>query len=154
MIRVFLILLLAPGVVAADIYKCGVDGKVEFSDSPCGDSAERVEVRDNRIGGSLSEGLTGRSFAAEEGGADQAEDDEGGYDCPHISSTRLRQLKIREEVAPGMSPGDVLDTWGQPNQITTEHELVRWTFQDFYGERHIYFYDDCMVSRDSHIDLR
>lgn len=47
MLRMILVslLALASAPVAAEAYKCEVDGKVTFSDRPCGENQEKVEVR-------------------------------------------------------------------------------------------------------------
>lgn len=40
-----LIFTFLPFIAQAEIYKCEVDGKVSYSDEPCGSSAEKIEVK-------------------------------------------------------------------------------------------------------------
>lgn len=41
------IILSSQAAMAADIYRCEVNGKVEFSQLPCSDDAQKLELKDN-----------------------------------------------------------------------------------------------------------
>lgn len=136
---------------AADVYRCGD----RFSDRPCGEEAEAVELRPPSQGVRFDRGLEPDS--PQEAQEDKQESqpaarEEEEHECPFISSTRLRTLVIREEVAPGMTPEQVLRALGNPDHRYSDPQML-WTydlhedpyiFPNLTGIRRVYFRNGCV----------
>ncbi|WP_148864541.1 outer membrane protein assembly factor BamE [Marinobacter fonticola] len=146
------LLLSAPAV--ADVFRChGPDG-TRFSDTACGQDAERIVVEDNRIGGRFDTNLPPPNKKEPETEQDQAAtarppairppDDP----CRYIPSTDLRRYVIREQVVKGMTKENVIDAFGRPPE-TYPVPQETWVYTtDYYGLQYeltyVYFRDGCV----------
>ncbi|WP_081849564.1 DUF4124 domain-containing protein [Marinobacter nitratireducens] len=153
MIRILLItaaLSLAALAHPADVFRCeGPDG-VMYSDHPCGDSAETVQVIDNRIGGSLDRNLPPprQKEQTAESQLDKHEAQSREEACRFINSTDLRRYIIKEQVVKGMTRDHVRRAFGNPPETYTDPQEV-WIYQTrYYGAlyelTYVYFRDGCV----------
>ena len=139
---------------ASTVYRCSDDGNVRYSDEPCGDSAERIIVEDNRIGGNFGQNLPPEDDTT----ADQKTDAEEGVTgekastntCRFINSTDLRRYLIREQVVKGMTKDHVLRAFGRPPETyPTPQETWVYQTKDYgalYELTYVYFKDGCVES--------
>lgn len=140
---------------AAEVYRCqGTDG-VQFSDASCGDNAETVTIRDNRIGGSFNQNLPAPATTAPAAATptpqpppQAAEPEAPDSVCRFISSTDLRTYITREQVVKGMTQDNVLDAFGRPPE-TYPVPQETWVYHtDYYGRlyelTYVYFRDGCV----------
>lgn len=131
-----------PSLASAEIYKCEVDGRQTFSDSPCGDTAERVEVDPVTVGGRLDSGTNVETYKPP-----KRERASSSNDCPFINSTEMRRLRIENRVVAGMKPGDVRATWGAPTATRTARGFIQWAYRWDNGNRqYVYFQNGCVNS--------
>lgn len=139
---------------ASTVYRCSDKGDVRYSDEPCGDSAERITVQDNRIGGNFGQNLPPKN----ESNVDQQDDTEkpaaeekpDASACRFINSTDLRRYLIREQVVKGMTKDHVLEAFGRPPE-TYPTPQETWVYQTkYYGAlyelTYVYFKDGCVES--------
>lgn len=147
--RLWLLLVLLP-VSASAIYRCQTDQGVSFSDQPCGDSAERIVIPDNHIGGNFGDNLPEPRTNPEGPSSppDIREDSEST--CRFINSTRLRTYLARNQVVQGMTKDQVLKAFGRPPE-TYPVPQETWVYQtDYYGKlyelTYVYFRDGCVES--------
>lgn len=144
-------MLMAPALASAQIYKCQKGGETVFSDSPCGKSAQKVQVHPVTVGGRLDSHLPPASSSPAPRSHTRERDDP----CPYISSTRLRSLKVSNQIAKGMTPGQVSDSWGEPNSVYRSGGLTQWAYNYSDGSsRYVYFRHGCVSSLDSYDKLR
>ena len=131
----------------AQVFRCEKDGNTVFSDQPCGEDAESVELRDNRIGGSFDLNLPAQEPPAPEEPAQTPEPEEVGT-CRFINSTDLRRYLVREQVVRGMTREHVRRAFGNPPETYTSPQEV-WIYQTrYYGAlyelTYVYFRDGCV----------
>lgn len=140
--------LLALAVPAqAQVFRCDTDGNTVFSDQPCGEDAESVQLRDNRIGGSFNQNLPAQAAPDSEAQAEEPEPEEAGT-CRFINSTDLRRYLVREQVVKGMTRDHVRRAFGNPPETYTSPQEV-WIYQTrYYGAlyelTYVYFRDGCV----------
>ncbi|MDG5501485.1 DUF4124 domain-containing protein [Marinobacter sp. BGYM27] len=143
-------ILLLSASASAQVYKCEGPEGVRYSDSPCGENAERITIPDNRIGGSFNSNLPPQPEPATE----QAQPEERAASsnppspCKFINSTDLRRYIIREQVVKGMTKDNVLDAFGRPPE-TYPTPQETWVYStDYYGMlyelTYVYFRDGCV----------
>lgn len=135
------------GTTQAQVYRCTVDGSPVFSDQPCGEDAESVQMRDNRIGGSFNQNLPARTEPETEEETDDPEP-EAADTCRFINSTDLRRYLVREQVVQGMTRDHVRRAFGNPPETYTNPQEV-WIYQTrYYGAlfelTYVYFRDGCV----------
>ncbi|TGN38821.1 DUF4124 domain-containing protein [Marinobacter confluentis] len=143
------LLFLLPGFSAADIYRCESADGVRYADEPCGDQAEKINVQDNRIGGSFGQNLPEQ---AEPDPAPEPEPETANNEtdtCRFINSTDLRRYLIREQVVKGMTKDHVLRAFGRPPE-TYPTPQETWVYQTkYYGAlyelTYVYFKDGCVA---------
>ncbi|MGP4845065.1 hypothetical protein ACTXGQ_13100 [Marinobacter sp. 1Y8] len=142
-------ILLLSASATAEVYKCdGAEG-VRYSDSPCGDNAERIIVPDNRIGGSFDSNLPPPPEPVPEPSTPpRAASSNPPSPCTFINSTDLRRYIIREQVVKGMTKENVLDAFGRPPE-TYPTPQETWVYStDYYGMlyelTYVYFRDGCV----------
>ena len=141
MFRWLFLLALAPSLASAEIYKCDVGGQAVFSDSPCGESSERVEVDPVTVGGRLDTGTDVETYQPPKRQVSNDRDE-----CPYVDSTRLRRLIIQDKVVSGMKPGDVRRSWGAPSGVRTSGGLTQWAFHWPNGNhQYVYFRGGCVT---------
>ena len=84
-------LMLALSVLAvpaqAQVFRCEKDGNTVFSDQPCGEDAESLELRDNRIGGSFNQNLPVQESPDPEEQTEESEQEKEAGTCRFINST-------------------------------------------------------------------
>lgn len=133
---------------AEDIYRCESESGVRYADEPCGDQAEKITVRDNRIGGNFGQNLPTQpepeDTAEPEPTGQQAETET----CQFINSTDLRRYLIREQVVKGMTKENVIRAFGRPPE-TYPTPQETWVYQTrYYGAlyelTYVYFRDGCV----------
>jgi hypothetical protein len=132
----------------SEVFRCEKDGNTVFSDQPCGEDAQSVELRDNRIGGSFDQNLPERQPPATEEQVEESEPAEEADTCRFINSTDLRRYLIREQVVPGMTGENVRRAFGNPPETYTSPQEV-WIYQTrYYGAlyelTYVYFRDGCV----------
>ena len=151
MIRLMSLLLvliaLAPAV-QAQVYRCTDSAGPRFSDQPCGDNAETVPIRDNRIGGSFADNLPEEPEHTEatQPPPDSRQPEEDT--CRFINSTDLRTYLTRNQVVRGMTKDHVLRAFGRPPE-TYPTPQETWVYQTkYYGAlyelTYVYFKDGCV----------
>ncbi len=132
----------------AQVFRCEQDGNTVFSDQPCGDDAESVELRDNRIGGSFDQNLPAQEAPDPGEQAEESEPEEEAGTCRFINSTDLRRYLVREQVVRGMTREHVRRAFGNPPETYTSPQEV-WIYQTrYYGAlyelTYVYFRDGCV----------
>ncbi|MDN6319997.1 MAG: DUF4124 domain-containing protein [Marinobacter sp.] len=147
---IFLLALSAP--TQAEVFRChDAEDNTVFSDTPCGEDAKTMQLRDNRIGGSFNQNLPASQTADPEPN-EKKEDPQsktaGSETCRFINSTDLRRYLIKEQVVKGMTRehvrrafGDPPETYGNPREV--------WVYQSrSYGAltelTYVYFKDGCV----------
>lgn len=135
----------------AQVFKC-VDGqgRVTFSQVPCaGQTAERVEVRNNEIGGQFAtdQQVTDNKLRREvERDIRKIEKELAGAQqgaCKPFSDTEVRTMVLRNQVVPGMKMQDVFKAWGRPERINGRQHV--WWFGSMTGS-FVYAEDGCVES--------
>lgn len=134
---------------ASAVYRCDNADGVTFSDQSCGDNAERLTIRDNRIGGSFGDNLPEPAPEA----PDSQNNRSGAKPedtCRFINSTELRTYLARDQVVKGMTKEHVLKAFGRPPE-TYPVPQETWIYQtDYYGKlyelTYVYFRDGCVES--------
>lgn len=134
----------------AEVYRCSGPDGVSYSDTPCGDNAERVTVPDNRIGGNFSSNLPAlpEPNKSEPEQPAVATPPAQGSPCRYIPSTDLRRYIIREQVVKGMTRDNVIEAFGRPPE-TYPVPQETWVYTtDYYGMlyelTYVYFRDGCV----------
>lgn len=132
----------------AQVFRCEKDGNTVFSDQPCGEDAESVELRDNRIGGSFNQNLPVQEPRDTEEQEEKSEPEEEAGTCRFINSTDLRRYLVREQVVKGMTREHVRRAFGNPPETYTSPQEV-WIYQTrYYGAlyelTYVYFRDGCV----------
>lgn len=147
------LLMMLYGTVQAagtEVYRCAGPDGVRFADEPCGPGAETINIRDNRIGGSLGDNLPEypepEADPEPEAPRASADDDDP---CRHINSTRLRTLLARNQVIPGMTREQVERAFGRTSEVYTEPR-ESWVYQTrhygaIYELTYVYFRDGCVT---------
>ncbi|MGM0768574.1 MAG: DUF4124 domain-containing protein [Pseudomonadota bacterium] len=145
-----LVLLAAAAGAQAAVYRCQTETGTSFSDQPCGENAEAVDIRDNHIGGSFSDNLPAPTEAPdpEEKTDTHAEPQETQDTCRFINSTDLRTYLTRNQVVKGMTRDHVLRAFGRPPE-TYPTPQETWVYQTkYYGAlyelTYVYFRDGCV----------
>ncbi|ENO15543.2 hypothetical protein J057_09331 [Marinobacter nanhaiticus D15-8W] len=136
--------------VSSDVFRCtGADG-VSYSDTPCGETAERINVPDNRIGGSFDSNLPDlpKQQESEPEQSRTATPPVESSACRYIPSTDLRRYIIREQVVKGMTRENVIKAFGRPPE-TYPVPQETWVYTtDYYGMMYeltyVYFRDGCV----------
>lgn len=134
----------------ASVYRCQTPDGVVFADQPCGQDAETVTIRDNRIGGNFGDNLP--EFPAPEGSDGDPEEtlrsSQPESPCRHINSTKLRTYLARNQVVQGMTREQVQRAFGQTSEV---HPMPQetWVYQTrYYGAlyelTYVYFRDGCV----------
>lgn len=145
-----LLLMAFPFTVRAEVYRCQTDTGTSFSDQPCGENAEAITLRDNRIGGSFGDNLPPQADAADR--ADEADSPPARQNhegtCRFINSTELRTLLTRNQVVKGMTKDNVLRAFGRPPE-TYPTPQETWVYHtEYYGAlyelTYVYFKDGCV----------
>lgn len=147
-IALFFTLSALAGPSQAQVFRCEQDGNTVFSDQPCGDDAESVELRDNRIGGSFDQNLPAQEAPDPGEQAEESEPEEEAGTCRFINSTDLRRYLVREQVVRGMTREHVRRAFGNPPETYTSPQEV-WIYQTrYYGAlyelTYVYFRDGCV----------
>ena len=136
----------------AQVFRCiDAEGNTVFSDSPCGEDAEAIRLRDNHIGGSFNQNLPAPETAEPEpqDKAKNTSDNESkAATCRFINSTDLRRHLIREQVVEGMTREHVRRAFGNPPETYGDPQEV-WIYQTrYYGAlyelTYVYFKDGCV----------
>lgn len=144
-----LLLLSLPAVLPAQVYRCSTDSGTRFADQPCGDNAETITIRDNRIGGSFADNLPETEPPSIDADNDQqAARPQEETTCRFINSTDLRTYLTRNQVVKGMTKEHVLRAFGRPPE-TYPTPQETWVYQTrYYGAlyelTYVYFKDGCV----------
>lgn len=127
--------------VSAEVFKCqGGDGKVQFSDRPCGGLAEaeeqRIEVQAPNIGGSFAPSAEyqrrqaqddrEQEIRAVERDLERLDELASQLPCKRFSSTALRTLVIRNQVVVGMPKSEAARAWGAPTRVNGRQWAYHW----------------------------
>ncbi|WP_417518980.1 DUF4124 domain-containing protein [Marinobacter sp.] len=138
--------------VQADVFRCSdAEGNAVFSDTPCGENAQSIQLRDNRIGGRFDQNLPTPEAAApepQEKAGKPTEEESEPETCRFINSTDLRRYLIREQVVEGMTREHVRSAFGNPPETYGGPQEV-WIYQTrYYGAlyelTYVYFKDGCV----------
>jgi len=132
----------------AQVFRCEKDGNTVFSDQPCGEDTESIELRDNRIGGSFNQNLPAQEAPDPGEQSEESEPEEEAGTCRFINSTDLRRYLVREQVVRGMTREHVRRAFGNPPETYTSPREV-WIYQTrYYGAlyelTYVYFSDGCV----------
>lgn len=123
--------------VAADaaVYRCDVEGRVVYTDTPCKAEAEPLEVRTPSSIAPVQGGDLARDYD-ERIGAERAQRDEAsarwleGYQDNKAEAERIRAARVDGRVVPGMTPADVKLAWGMPDAVENpDAERERWVYR-------------------------
>ncbi|MDO3722238.1 DUF4124 domain-containing protein [Marinobacter sp. chi1] len=144
-----LLALLFPAATSAAIYKCEVGGKVSFTDEPCGDAAERVQVdAPPKSGMRLDTGTDIETYQPSK----LRKKESKPTSCAYINSTELKTLIIKERLKTGMKPEHVRKSWGAPTSINTSSGSVQWAYHWPTGNsNYVYFKDGCVSNFSSYV---
>ncbi|SHK18200.1 protein of unknown function [Marinobacter antarcticus] len=131
------------------VFRCDdAQGNTIFSDTPCSDDAEAIQLRDNRIGGRFNQNLPAPAAAEPEPEKKAGEASEPDS-CRFINSTDLRRYLIRGQVVEGMTREHVRSAFGNPPETYGGPQEV-WIYQTrYYGAlyelTYVYFKDGCVA---------
>lgn len=131
------------------VYRCASGDTVQFSDQPCGPGSERVEVRDNRVGGSLADNLPDYDDRPDPAPDEKEETETAEKDaCRFINSTNLRTYLARNQVVPGMTREQVQQAFGRTSEVYPTPQET-WVYQTkYYGAlyelTYVYFRNGCV----------
>lgn len=138
-----LTLIFAPAVGQGAVYKCTVDGSVVFSDEPCGSGSERIEIDTQAPSGMRLDSDSDIEFYQ----APERRRSSAAASCPHINSTKLNTLTIRNEIVRGMKPASVRKSWGSPTSVNTGTARTQWAYHWTNGSSsYVYFENGCVSS--------
>jgi hypothetical protein len=132
----------------AQVFRCEQNGNTVFSDQPCGENAESIELRDNRIGGSFDQKLPAQEASDPVEQDEKSKPEEEAGTCRFINSTDLRRYLVWEQVVRGMTREHVRRAFGNPPETYTSPQEV-WIYQTrYYGAlyelTYVYFRDGCV----------
>lgn len=140
---VLLCLLAVALPLSADIYKCRSDDGVRFADEPCGENAVRVEAEAALIGGDLSTDRVRDQVMVE---SRESRESSASVSCPHIQSTRLNTLTIRNQIVSGMTREQVRRSWRAPDSISSGPDGTQWAYHWSDGDSdYVYFENGCVA---------
>ncbi|WP_169577719.1 DUF4124 domain-containing protein [Sinimarinibacterium sp. CAU 1509] len=149
----------APVARAADeVYRCQVDGATVFSDKPCGDSAERIDVPPPMIlpppsGPKVD--LLGEAERRDQRAAERKAKADAewtaDYQARKEQEEKLRAARIADEIVTGMTPEDVRRMRGDPITVATSQsgksQRMTWSYLLDDGSRlHVKFTDGVVSS--------
>ena len=142
------LLLLWATASAAEIYRCESESGIRYADEPCGDQAEKITIRDNRIGGNFGQNLPPQPEPEEPPEPEPDNQQAETETCQFINSTDLRRYLIREQVVKGMTKENVIRAFGRPPE-TYPTPQETWVYQTrYYGAlyelTYVYFKDGCV----------
>lgn len=150
LMSLLLVLMALPTAAHAQVYRCTTDTGTSFSDQPCGENAEAMTIRDNRIGGSFGDNLPDdpEPAEAEDESAKKSARQNDEDTCRFINSTELRTYLTRNQVVKGMTKDNVLTAFGRPPE-TYPTPQETWVYQTkYYGAlyelTYVYFKDGCV----------
>lgn len=138
--------------VQAQVFRCiDAENNTVFSDSPCGEDAEAIHLRDNYIGGRFNQNLPAPKAAEpepQEKAKNTSDNESKAGTCRFINSTDLRRHLIREQVVEGMTREHVRRAFGNPPETYGGPQEV-WIYQTrYYGAlyelTYVYFKDGCV----------
>ena len=138
--------------VQAQVFRCiDAEGNTVFSDSPCGEDAEAIQLRDNYIGGRFNQNLPAPKAAEpelQEKAKNTSDNESKAETCRFINSTDLRRHLIREQVVEGMTREHVRRAFGNPPETYGSPQEV-WIYQTrYYGAlyklTYVYFKNGCV----------
>jgi hypothetical protein len=110
-----ILLMMAPSLSLGDIYQCQqANGQTLFADRPCGQNAQPIEATATRIGGRLDTGTDVQTWQPSRSD-NQSERTQQGCPQGYINSTRLRHLRVKQQVQAGMSRKQVRYILGEPD---------------------------------------
>ena len=147
------ILLMAPALGAQTVYRCTTpEGGTAFSDAPCAEEGEAVEIDSPLIGGQFSSERPDPDGAEAEEATEPREEqveDRSSDPCRTYTSTEIRRLEINGEVEAGMNREQVEAAWGRPTE-RYEAPIERWIYDNrYYGRtysvRNVYFESGCVT---------
>lgn len=106
----------------AEVYRCTVDGVVQYSDRPCGAADAPLDVPAPNVmqaepvakAVSTDRGADYRKARAEEDAQWRAD-----YEARQASEQRIREARARGELVEGMTAADVRRKYGEPLRKTT-----------------------------------
>lgn len=144
------LLMALPLAADAEVFRCTTDTGTSFADQPCGENAEVVTIRDNRIGGNFGDNLPPETETADPDDTTdrQTAREESPDTCRFINSTQLRTYLTRNQVVKGMTKDHVLRAFGRPPE-TYPTPQETWVYQTkyfgaLYELTYVYFKDGCV----------
>lgn len=121
---VIIIMMLSPAAFGT-IYKCQQpNGQTVFADTSCGSNAQTVEAHAIHIGGRLDTGTQVKTWQPPHTTRNITPKKTA---CPtgYINSTRLRTLRVKQQVRAGMSQKQVRYILGEPDH----HDGPWWVYE-------------------------
>lgn len=152
--------LMAPATVtAAEVFRCVVDGVTKFSDKPCGNGAQKIEVAPPQLmpAGPELDLLDAAKQRSEAQGKRHATDAKAeqdwleAHEAEKARETRVRAGRIAGEVVEGMTADEVRRMHGDPLTISTASSGARaretWSYVLDDGSRlHVTLMDGVVSS--------
>jgi len=132
---------------AAGVYQCiGDKGQTVFSGVPCGDDAVELDhTPAPPLGGQFN--TNSNAYADTR---PQPKREKKADPCPHIDSTTLRTLRVKNQIRRGMLPADVRKSWGAPSSVSTGR-TTQWAYHWPSGNaNYVYFSDGCVSNFSSY----
>lgn len=132
-----------PALALGNVYQCEENGHVIFTDQPCGDDAEPLQLGPFNAPepGSVVPNPPAIVPPAAPPAVAETKDD-----CPFINSTKLRRHIVAKEVVKGMRPNDVERAWGRPSSKINSSDGVEWLYRRNQNHwKTVQFKDDCVV---------
>jgi hypothetical protein len=137
-----LVLWLTSGSARADVFRCEREGRLTFTDTPCDAAARPVEIAEpstieSTAGADLANDYDQRR-ARERRGRDDAD---ARWLSEHAAAKadeeRIRKAFVEGRVVAGMSPQQVRQIWGEPDEIQAQVDRnasrERWVYRDARG---------------------
>lgn len=146
------VLLALSAPTQAQVFRCsGAEGNAIFSDTPCGENAKAIQLRNNHIGGRFNQNLPNSEVVSpkqKEKNSEPSDDASELETCRFINSTDLRRYLIKNQVVEGMTREHVRSAFGNPPETYGGPQEV-WIYQTrYYGAlyelTYVYFKDGCV----------
>jgi hypothetical protein len=132
-------------VSIADLYKCiDTNGQITFTDQACiqsGDTFKPKPIMTNY----KSISFTQKRVSTKKTGSNKNIKMKSACAC--LTSTELRNLRVKQEYKKGMASTEIKKRYGKPNQITSSgNNKEKWEYKDKRFNRAFSFSNGCLTS--------
>jgi hypothetical protein len=136
LIRLYLLLTISI-TAQAELYRCeSQTGEIQFTDQPCATSGSTYEP---------SAVMTNYKTIQVPKSHDQHATSKKLQACPFISSTELRNLKVKDQFKKGLTQDHIQQRLGKADDILSNKNKSTWIYEGTHVKRTFRFKDACLV---------